>query len=115
MRRKLAAAQREGRPVMLDIYADWCVSCKELEAFTFPDPRVQAALEGAVLLRADVTPNDAGDRALLQRFDLYGPPAVLFFGTDGVERRGYRVVGYKGAAEFAEHARQAFGRTEAPS
>ena len=115
LRQKLAAAQREGRPVMLDVYADWCVSCKELEAFTFPDPRVQAALEGAVLLRADVTPNDAGDKALLQRFDLYGPPAVLFFGADGVERRGYRVVGYKGAEEFAEHTRQAFGRTEAPS
>mgnify|MGYP000267582392 CR=1 FL=1 len=115
LRQKLAAAQREGRPVMLDVYADWCVSCKELEAFTFPDPRVQAALEGAVLLRADVTPNDAGDKALLQRFDLYGPPAVLFFGTDGVERRGYRVVGYKGAAEFAEHTRQAFGRPETPS
>jgi thiol:disulfide interchange protein DsbD len=115
LRQKLAAAQRAGRPVMLDVYADWCVSCKELEAFTFPDPRVQAALKGAVLLRADVTPNDAGDKALLQRFDLYGPPAVLFFGTDGVERRGYRVVGYKGAAEFAKHTRQAFGRTESPS
>ncbi len=115
LRQKLAAAQRAGRPVMLDVYADWCVSCKELEAFTFPDPRVQAALEGAVLLRADVTANDAGDKALLQRFDLYGPPAVLFFGTDGVERRGYRVVGYRNAAEFAEHTRQAFGRSEAPS
>jgi thiol:disulfide interchange protein DsbD len=115
LRRKLAAAKRADRPVMLDVYADWCVSCKELEAFTFPDPRVQAALEGAVLLRADVTPNDAGDKALLERFDLYGPPAVLFFGRDGVERRGYRVVGYKAAAEFAAHTRQAFDRTESPS
>ena len=107
LRRALAEAQEAGQPAMLDVYADWCVACQELEAFTFPDPQVQTALEGVMLLRADVTPNDAGDQALLQRFDLYGPPAVLFFGADGIERRGWRVVGYKDAAAFAEHARRA--------
>ena len=107
LRRALAEASRNDRPVMLDVYADWCIACKELEAFTFPDPRVRAALDDAVLLRADVTANDAGDRALLERFDLYGPPAVLFFGPDGVERRGFRVVGFKDAEAFAPHARRA--------
>ncbi len=109
LRGAIAEAQRNDRSVMLDVYADWCIACKELEAFTFPDPRVQAALGDALLLRADVTADDAGDRALLERFDLYGPPAVLFFGPDGVERRGFRVVGYKDAKAFAEHARRALG------
>ncbi len=103
LRAALARARSDGRPVMLDVYADWCISCKELEAFTFPDRRVQRALEGVVLLRADVTANDAGDRALLQRFDLYGPPAILFFGPDGVERRGGRLVGFVGPEAFARH------------
>jgi len=113
LRAALGEAQQAGRPVMLDVYADWCVACKELEAFTFPDPRVRAALADAMLLRADVTANDAGDRRLLERFDLYGPPAVLFFGPDGVERRGHRIVGFKGADAFAPHARAALAPAEA--
>ncbi|MDZ7747966.1 MAG: protein-disulfide reductase DsbD [Halofilum sp. (in: g-proteobacteria)] len=107
LRRALTEARRSDRPVMLDVYADWCVSCKELEAFTFPDERVRRALGDAMLLRTDVTANDAGDSALLERYDLYGPPAILFFGPDGVERRGYRVVGFMGPQEFARHVRRA--------
>jgi thiol:disulfide interchange protein DsbD len=104
-----ALAASQGQPVMLDFYADWCVSCVELEKFTFPDPRVREALSDVVLLKADVTANDAQDKALLERFNLFGPPAILFFGPDGEERRGYRLVGFVGPEEFAEHARKATG------
>lgn len=105
LRQALGEASSRGQPVMLDVYADWCVACKELEAFTFPDARVRSALGDTLLLRADVTANDAGDRALLQRFDLYGPPAVLFFAPDGTERRGGRLVGFIGPEAFAAHVR----------
>ena len=105
----LAEARAAGRPVMLDFYADWCVSCKEMEHNTFPDPAVTQAVAGALLLQADVTRNSAEDKALLKRFGLIGPPAILFFGADGEERRGSRVVGYKPPAEFAPLAREALG------
>ena len=68
---------------MLDFYADWCVSCKEMERFTFADPAVQARLAGALLLKADVTANNAHDRELLKRFDLFGPPGTIFFDAKG--------------------------------
>jgi len=101
--RELATA---GRPVMLDFYADWCVSCKELERYTFSDPTVVAELGRFVLLRADVTANDEQDRALMQnRFGISGPPAILFFDSRGRELRGYRVIGFKPAREFADHLR----------
>jgi thiol:disulfide interchange protein DsbD len=103
----LAETVAAGRPAVLDFYADWCVACKELEAYTFSDPGVQETLSGATLLQADVTDNDAEDRALLQGLGLIGPPAILFFGPDGVERRGYRLVGFKPAAEFRAHAERA--------
>ena len=74
---------RRGRPVMLDFYADWCVSCKEMERFTFTDPAVQKKLAGALLLKADVTANNADDRALLKRFSLFGPPGTIFFDASG--------------------------------
>ncbi|HET20376.1 MAG TPA: DUF255 domain-containing protein, partial [Chromatiales bacterium] len=105
----LAEARAAGRPVMLDFYADWCVSCKEMEHNTFPDPAVTQAVAGALMLQADVTRNSAEDKALLKRFGLIGPPAILFFGADGEERRGSRVVGYKPPAEFAPLAREALG------
>ncbi len=105
--RALAAAAAAGRPAMLDFYADWCTSCIEMERYTFPDAAVRAALASAVLLQADVTANDAEDQALLQRFGIFGPPTIVFFGPDGTERPGYRVVGFKNAAEFAAHARAA--------
>jgi thiol:disulfide interchange protein DsbD len=94
---------------MLDFYADWCTSCKEMEATTFLDPAVRAALTGTVLLRADVTANDADDRALLRHFDIYGPPTIAFYGRDGHERARYRVVGYLDGAQFADRVRAAFG------
>ena len=107
----LSAASAAGRPVMLDFYADWCVSCKEMERYTFTDPAVQAELASALLLQADVTANDESDQALLQHFGILGPPTIVFFGADGRERSDYRIVGYKPAAEFRDHVAQAFGVT----
>ena len=107
LQREVASASAAGRPVMLDFYADWCVSCKEMERYTFPDPAVRAALDRAVLLRADVTANDEADQALLKHFGIYGPPTIAFYGVDGTERSQYRVVGFMKAAEFAPLAGQA--------
>ena len=104
----MAGAQAAGRPVMLDFYADWCVSCKEMEKYTFPDPGVRSALANAVLLQADVTANDADDKALMTRFEIYGPPTIAFYGRDGVERKNFRLVGFVPAERFREHVRAAF-------
>lgn len=87
-------------PVMLDFYADWCTSCKEMEKFTFSDARVQAKLAGFTLLQADVTGNTADDKALLQRFGLFGPPGIIFFDAKGREIQGVRVVGFQDAEQF---------------
>jgi len=106
--REIAAAAAGGKTAMLDFYADWCVSCKEMEAYTFTDAGVQAALSNTVLLQADVTANDDADQALLQRFGVFGPPTIIFFGTDGQQRHGYEVVGYMKAKEFTDHLNQAF-------
>ncbi len=100
-------AQAQGKPVMLDFYADWCVSCKEMERFTFSDAAVQARLKGAVLLQADVTANNADDKALLQRFQLFGPPATLFFDAQGKEMADTRVTGYQDAAQFLQSLKNA--------
>jgi len=89
-----------GRPVMLDFYADWCVSCKEMEAFTFSDPKVRSQLDGMLLLQADVTANSEEHRALLKRFSLFGPPGIIFFDAQGREIRGLRVIGYQSAERF---------------
>jgi thiol:disulfide interchange protein DsbD len=93
--------QAAGRPVMLDFYADWCVSCKEMEAQTFVDPAVRAKLDKAVLLRADVTANSDDDRALLKRFHLFGPPGIILFDAQGRELETARVVGFQDAARFS--------------
>ena len=105
--RAVAAAAAQNKPVMLDFYADWCISCKEMEKFTFSNPEVHQALANAVLLKADVTANDDIDKALLKRFGLIGPPSILFFGTDGQERPPYRLVGFIKAKEFRSHVEQA--------
>jgi thiol:disulfide interchange protein DsbD len=103
----VAAANAKGQTVMLDFYADWCVSCKEMEHYTFPLPAVRGALTNTTWLQADVTANDATDQALLKHFGIYGPPTIAFYGTDGKERRQYRVVGYMKAEEFAPLVAQA--------
>jgi thiol:disulfide interchange protein DsbD len=95
-----AKLQSPGRPVMLDFYADWCVSCKEMEAFTFTDARVQAKMGQLLLLQADVTANSPEDKALLKRFSLFGPPGIIFFDRHGREVDGLRVIGYQQADAF---------------
>jgi thiol:disulfide interchange protein DsbD len=89
-----------GRPVMLDFYADWCVSCKEMEHFTFSDERVKKQLDAMLLLQVDVTANTAEHKALLKRFSLFGPPGIIFFDAQGREIKGLRVIGYQNAERF---------------
>ena len=108
---ELRAAAARGQAVMVDYYADWCVSCKEMERFTFSDPAVQAALANVLLLQTDVTANDDADRALLARYELFGPPAILFFGPDGRERRELRVVGFMNAGNFRRVVERAVATT----
>lgn len=104
--REIAAAQAAGQPLMLDFYADWCVACREMERDTFPVPAVHAALEGFVLLKADVTANDDADQALMRRLGIVGPPATLYY-RDGAERRDLRLFGFEAADAFAARARRA--------
>jgi len=104
---ELDKAKAAGKTVMLDFYADWCISCKEMEVFTFSDPGVQKALDNVVLLQADVTPNDEKDIALYKHFGIIGPPSIMFFDTDGNERKNYRVVGFMPADQFSQHVKRA--------
>ena len=101
--RAITAASSAGKPVMLDFFAEWCVECKHLEKTTFGDRGVQLALTNFVLLRADVTANDDTDQTLLKRFELFGPPALLFFDPVGAEQREFRVQGFLGPDKFAAH------------
>ncbi len=95
-----ALAANGGKRTMLDFYADWCVSCKEMEKFTFTDSGVKAGLAGTVLLQVDVTANDADDKAMLKRFKLFGPPGIVFFDACGQEIPDSRVIGYQNPAKF---------------
>jgi thiol:disulfide interchange protein DsbD len=97
---RIAQANANHQPVMLDFYADWCISCKEMEAYTFTDPKVKQALTGFVLLQADVTQDSDDDKALLEKFKLIGPPAILFFGANNQEKAAHRVIGYQDAETF---------------
>lgn len=103
-------ANAKGRPVMLDFYADWCVSCKEMERFSFSDPQVRAEMGKMLLLQADVTANNADDSALLKRFGLFGPPAIVFFSADGTLQR-QRVVGYLPPDQFLPILKQQSSQT----
>jgi thiol:disulfide interchange protein DsbD len=95
-----ALAATNGKTVMLDFYADWCVSCKEMEKLTFVDPAVKARLANTVLLQVDVTANDAADRAMLKRFGLFGPPGIILFDRAGKEIPDGRVIGYQDSQKF---------------
>lgn len=104
---RISQAAANHQPVMLDFYADWCISCKEMETYTFADPRVKQALNGYVLLQADVTNNSDDDKALLEKFSLIGPPAILFFGPDTQEKTASRVIGYQDVETFIKSLQRA--------
>ena len=95
--------QRDNKMIMLDFYADWCVSCKEYEKLTFSNSKVKERLKEYSLLQVDVTKNNANHKALLKHFNLYGPPAILFFDKQHSEMRTYRIVGYKNASQMLDH------------
>ncbi|SUW65672.1 Thiol:disulfide interchange protein DsbD precursor [Buttiauxella agrestis] len=98
-----ALAEAKGKPVMLDLYADWCVACKEFEKYTFSNPQVQQQLANTVLLQADVTANNAQDNALLKHLQVLGLPTILFFDTTGQEQPDARVTGFMDANDFRTH------------
>lgn len=108
LNKALADAKAQNKTVMLDFYADWCVSCKEMESLTFTDPAVQQALSNSVLLQADVTANDEQDKSLYKHFKIIGPPAIIFYNTQSEELKPYQVVGYMPADKFSQHIKQAF-------
>ncbi len=110
LEREVAAAAAQGKSVMLDFYADWCVSCKEFEKYTFSDPQVLAALGNSVALQADVTDNNDAQQAMLKRFGLIGPPGIIFYDVQGNELTPHRVVGFMEPGEFAAHINRALGR-----
>jgi len=101
-----ALASADGKVVMLDFYADWCVSCIEMEKLTFTEPAVKQVMAQMLLLQADVTANDANDRALLKRFGLFGPPGIIFFGRQGQEILEARVIGFKTSDYFLQQLQQ---------
>jgi thiol:disulfide interchange protein DsbD len=92
--------QARGKVVMLDFYADWCISCKEMERFAFSDAEIKAKLKPVLLLQADLTANNEADQAMLKRYGLFGPPGILFFDTQGKELSDFRVTGYQDAEQF---------------
>lgn len=100
-----ALAEAKGKPVMLDLYADWCVACKEFETYTFSDPQVQSALKETVLLQANVTANNAQDKALLKQLNVLGLPTILFFNQQGQEQPEQRITGFMDAVAFSAHLR----------
>jgi thiol:disulfide interchange protein DsbD len=108
LRAQVQAAAAAHQAVLLDIDADWCTSCKEMQRYTFTDPEVRRALQSVRLLRANVTANSAEDQALLHEFRIFGPPTIALYDASGREQQAFRVVGYMKAAQFASLLRQAF-------
>jgi thiol:disulfide interchange protein DsbD len=106
----LATANAQGQTVMLDLYADWCVACKEFEKYTFPDSRVVAALSGSVLMQIDLTDNTDSTIAFQQHYSVLGLPTILFFDTQGQEIKKARVTGFMRAEPFAEHINRLFAK-----
>jgi thiol:disulfide interchange protein DsbD len=104
---RLSKAKQEQKWVLLDFYADWCISCKEMEVNTFANPEVSKELKQFVLLQADVTANTPANQALLKRFNLYGPPGILIFNQNSEELKGQRVIGYMPPQRFIERLKQA--------
>jgi thiol:disulfide interchange protein DsbD len=103
---RLSKAKQEQKWVLLDFYADWCISCKEMEVNTFANPEVSKELKQFVLLQADVTANTPANQALLKRFNLYGPPGILIFNQNSEELKGQRVIGYMPPQRFIERLKQ---------
>jgi thiol:disulfide interchange protein DsbD len=97
---RIKQANANNQPIMLDFYADWCISCKEMEAYTFTDAKVKQTLAGFILLQADVTKQSDEDKALLTKFGLIGPPAILFFKGSLQDNQALRVIGYQDAETF---------------
>jgi thiol:disulfide interchange protein DsbD len=108
LQQALNDSTRQGRTTMLDFYADWCISCKEMEKYTFSHPDVMAALAQTNNLQTDVTANDSLDTALMSSLGIYGPPAILFFDASGREIRNRRVVGEMSGERFAAHVNATF-------
>jgi thiol:disulfide interchange protein DsbD len=110
LNKRLQEAAAQGQFVMLDFYADWCVSCKEMERYTFKDEGVIDALRPILLLKADVTDNSEANAELMKHFGLIGPPATLFFNPEGEELKSLRVIGYMEADAFQAHVRKVMPR-----
>jgi thiol:disulfide interchange protein DsbD len=103
---QLSKAKEDKKLVLLDFYADWCISCKEMEVSTFADPEVIKELKQFVLIQADVTKNSADNQALLKRFGLFGPPGILIFNLDSQEQQSQRVIGYMPPQRFMDRLKQ---------
>ena len=98
-----SAVAGKSQPVMVDFYADWCTSCKELDEITFKDPAVIQSLNDYLLIRADVTADTDAEKALTKRFNLFGPPAMIFYDENGAVIQGGDLIGFKNAEDFLSH------------
>jgi len=110
----LEQASTQNKPLILDFYANWCISCKEMEYKVFTDPRIIKALEGSILVQADVTEHDDLDIALMKKFDLFGPPSLLFFDTKKQEYPSFRIIGEISADDFFSHINKFFKKIQFP-